>query len=330
MSFEVKLQPSGHVFEVQTRESLLDAGLREGLNLDHNCANGSCGACRARLISGDLQLVQHYDYRFSPQEQADNYFLMCCHRPASAVEIEAHELGSSADIPEQHIRTKVQKLEVLQQDVIQLYLRTPRSDNLLFLAGQSVELHLDGMRPVTMALASCPCDGMNLRFHVRRRPADPFSHLVFERLKKGREVVIKGPKGDFTLDDDSPRPILFLAWETGFAPIASLVDHAIQLDEARPMYLYWLSGRPGGHYLSNYCRAWQDALDDFHYQGIDLTPSGRDAYRDVMAGIASEHGDLTGWDCYAVLPQDGLDALSQLHDAGLPPERTRTVLKRHP
>lgn len=318
------------MFDVQTRESVLDAGLREGLNLDHNCANGSCGACRARLVRGDLQLVNHYDYRFTPQEREQNYFLMCCHRPASDVEIEAHELGTAAEVPEQHIRAKLQKIETLQDDVVQLYIRAPRSDNLLFLAGQSVELHFDGMKPVTMALAGCPCDGMNLRFHVRRRARDPFSDLVFNRLKKGREVVVTGPLGTFTLDDESKRPIIFLCWETGFAPIASLIDHAIQLDEGRPMHLYWLSGLENGRYLSNYCRAWQDALDDFHYHGVDLAPVGDSSFVSVMENIIAEHGDLAAWDCYAVLPYEGLKALDKLKAAGLPRERLRTLSKQNP
>ncbi len=330
MSFQVKLQPSGHAFEVQTCESLLDAGLREGLNLDHNCANGSCGACRARLLCGDLELVNHYDYRFTPQERERNYFLLCCHRPASDVEIEAHELGAAAEVPEQHIRAKLQKVERLQEDVVQLYVRTPRSDNLLFLAGQSVELHFDGMKPVTMALAGCPCDGMNLRFHVRRRRNDPFSDLVFERLQKGREVIVTGPLGTFTLDDTSTRPIIFIAWETGFAPIASLIDHAIQLDEGRPMHLYWLSGVQNGHYLSNYCRAWQDALDDFHYHSIDLAPAGAGNFDGAMAQVVAQHGDLAGWDCYAVLPGEGLKALDVLTAAGLPCNRLRTLRKYNP
>jgi CDP-4-dehydro-6-deoxyglucose reductase len=201
---------------------------------------------------------------------------------------------------------------------------------LLFLAGQSVELHLDGMKPVELALAGCPCDGINLRFHVRRRDQDPFSELVFSRLRKGRELVITGPVGSFTLDDASPRPILFLAWETGFAPIASLIDHAIQLDEAREMHLYWLSGLPGGHYLSNYCRAWQDALDNFHYHSVDLAPVGEASFDSVMSEIGKRHGDLSGWDCYAVLPQEGLRALQALQAVGLSAGQLRTALKRQP
>jgi CDP-4-dehydro-6-deoxyglucose reductase len=246
------------------------------------------------------------------------------------VEIEAHEVGSAAELPLQHIRCKVQKIERLQEDVLQLFLRTPRSASLQFLAGQSVELHLDGMAPVMMALAGCPCDGMNLRFHVRRRAGDPFSELVFQRLNKGREVVLTGPHGDFVLDEASQHPLLFLAWETGFAPIASLIDHAIQLDEGTEMHLYWLSGLPDGHYLSNYCRAWQDALDDFHYHGVQLSPAGGWDFRQVMDDIVATHGDLSGWDCYGVLPGTGLVALERLVAAGLPAVQLHTAEKRQP
>lgn len=330
MGYPVRLQPSGHLFEVQSRESLLDAGLREGLNLDHGCANGSCGACLARLLDGDLELIRHHDYRLTAQQRERNCFLMCCHRPASPVTVEARELGSAAEVPEQCIRGKVQRLEQLQDEVMQLHVRTPRSNSLLFLAGQSVQLQLDGMRAVELPLAGCPCDGMNLRFHVRRRADDAFSERLFSDVRKGHELIISGPVGEFTLNEGSARPILFLAWESGFAPIASLIDHAIQLDEAREMHLYWLSGLPRGHYLSNYCRAWQDALDNFHYHSIDLAPVGQHDFASVMAGIAERHGDLVDWDCYAVLPETGLQALRQLHAAGLPGAQLRAARKRVP
>lgn len=330
MSFDVCVRPSGHVFQVQNRETLLDAGLRDGLNLDHACNNGSCGACAARLLSGELLQVQHHDYRFPPGAQEAGGFLMCCHRPTGPVEIEAHEVGSAAEVPLQHIRSKVQKIERLGHDVIQLHLRTPRTSSLQFLAGQSVALHLDGMAPVVMALAGCPCDGMNLRVHVRRRAGDAFSELVFERLKKGREVVLSGPLGDFTLDEQSRRPLLFLAWETGFATVASLIDHAIQLDEEREMHLYWVSGEEGGHYLANYCRAWQDALDHFHYHGVQLMPRGAGSFSGMRDDILQRHGELAEWECYGVLPAEGLAMVEELVVAGLPRRQLHTMQKHRP
>ncbi len=274
MSYKITVRPSGHNFEAEPSETLLQAGLRAGLNLGHSCATGSCGDCRARLLAGEISPLNHYDYRFSELEKQQGWFLMCSFRALNDVEVEAHESGSATDIPEQHIHARVSRVERLQDEVVQLTVRAPRSGGLRFLAGQGVTLSFKGMRLKTLPIASCPCDSMQLRFHIRRRDDDPFSEFIFEDLRKGREVMLHGPSGNFTLDEESDRPLVFIAWESGFAPIGSLIDHAIQKDENRSIDLYWLSAIPRGHYLSNYCRAWRDVLDDFRYHSIDLEPAG--------------------------------------------------------
>jgi len=330
MSFKIHVRPYDHEFHAEPRSSVLQAGLREGLNLDHNCANGSCGECRARLVEGELEQVRHHDYCLSDAEKADGWFLMCCQRAKSDLLIETHESNQPSDIPEQHVTAKVGKIEVLQDEVIQLNVRTPRSKGLHFLAGQSATLHFDGMRPKHLPIASCPCDTIQLRFHVRRRADDPFSELVFERLKKGREVVISGPIGEFTLDEDSDRPIVFVAWESGFSPVASLIDHVIQKDPEREIHLYWLSEIPRGHYLSNYCRAWRDALDNFYYHSIDLEPFGAETFESVFKRIAEQHHPLADWDMYLTLPTaEQYRACSLLCDAGMPAEQMKVALLQH-
>lgn len=331
MSHKIKIKPSGHHFSVEARACVLKAGLREGVNLDHNCANGGCGECKARLISGELEQIRHHDFRLSDEEKAKCYFLMCCHRPASDLVIEAHESDKAEDIPEQHITAKVSKIEQLQDDVLQLNVRTPRSKGLHFLAGQGVSLNFDGMKPKVLPIASCPCDGIQLRFHVRRRTHDPFSELLFDRIKKGREVVISGPIGDFTLNEESGRPLILVAWETGFAPISSLIDHIIQKDEEREIHLYWLSEIEHGHYLSNYCRAWCDALDNFHYHSIDLQPSGDDTFDSIFRYIATQHQPLMDWDIYLTLPAaKQYRACNLLCDAGMPADQMNVALLQHP
>jgi len=330
MTFKIEVRPSGHQFPSEEQSSVLHAGLNAGVNLDHNCANGSCGECRARLVSGELAQLRHHDFRISEAEREQGHFLMCCQRALSDLVIETHESDRAEDIPEQHIAAKIGRIESLQADVIQFSVRTPRSKGLHFLAGQGVSLHFDGMRPKHLPIASCPCDPINLRFHLRRREDDPFSELLFERLKKGREVVVSGPLGDFTLDEASERPIVFVAWESGFAPVASLIDHVIQKNPDLQIHLYWLSAIPQGHYLSNYCRAWRDALDDFHYHSIDLQPAGGDTFESVFRHIAEQHVPLNDWDMYLALPAaEQYRACSLLCDAGLPPEQLNLALLQH-
>ncbi|MCB1801457.1 MAG: 2Fe-2S iron-sulfur cluster binding domain-containing protein [Gammaproteobacteria bacterium] len=303
MTYKITVRPSAHQFDSEPSENLLESGLRAGLNLGHSCANGSCGECRARLIRGRIEPSQHCDYCFSEAERQLGSFLMCSNRAASDLVIEAHEPGSAAEIMAQTVKAKVSRVEQLQDDVVQLTLRTPRSGGLQFLAGQSVAVTFDGLEPRVLPIASCPCDAIQLRFHLRRQVDDPFAELVFSGLRKGTEVLLEGPCGDFTLDEESDRPLVFVAWESGFAAVSSLIDHALQKDENRSMDLYWLSAIPRGHYLSNYCRAWRDVLDDFRYHSIDLEPAGEEQFADVFERVIRVHALLADCDYYLALPQ---------------------------
>jgi CDP-4-dehydro-6-deoxyglucose reductase len=327
----VTLLPSGHAFAAAAQETVLEAGLRAGLNLDHSCDTGSCGACRARLVTGELELVSAHDFPFSEAERAAGWFLMCRNRPATDLLVEAPEAGTAAEIPDQTIVAKVARLERLQEDVILLQVRTPRSHGLRFLAGQSAVLAFSGVEPRALPIASCPCDPLNLRFHVRRLPQDGFSAFVFARLAKGTSVTLSGPVGDFTLVEASERPLILVAWEAGFAPIASLVDHAIQLDPEREIHLYWLSAIPRGHYLSNYCRAWEDALDHFVYHSIDLQPAGGWSLPGIFEDIGRRHTPLVDWDLYLALPTQAEQTVRQwLERVDLPMEQVRVTWLRQP
>lgn len=309
MPHKITIRNTDHVFTAEEKASVLKAGLLEGLNLDHNCANGSCGECKARLVEGQLESLRHHDYRLSDQEKEDQVFLMCCHRAKSDLLIETHESETAADIPHQEIKAKVGKLEVLQEGVMQFQLRTPRSKGLHFLAGQGVNLSFKGQPPFHLDIASCPCDSIQLRFHLRRRDECDFSTYVFDKMKKNAEVMVSGPVGEFTLNEQSERPIIFIAWECGFAPIASLIDHVIQKDEDREIHFYWLSAISQGHYLSNYCRAWVDALDNFHYHSIDLAPYGEESFDSVFETISKEHTELVAWDIYMNCPEHQVEEM---------------------
>ncbi len=332
MTFKVHLLPSDHEFTVEPGDTLLEGALRSGLNVRYNCSSGSCGDCRARLVSGELGNVQHFDYVFKREEKADKQFLMCRAEAGSDLVIEAVEARSSADIPLQQIQTQVAKLKLLSDNIMSLQLRTPRSQTLWFLAGQHATLHIKGLKPRNKSVASCPCNGMLLEFHVRRRPGDEFSDYVFEKMKLKDKIAIEGPFGHFTLDEESGRPIIFVAFETGFAPIKSVIEHAISLETNVPIHLYWVAPDNQGHYLENVCRSWETALDDYHYYplvGSGANPDWRppeivedidvaqltDTERTLLhAGtrIVADFPDLSGFDVYVNGPEKMLLPMEKL------------------
>ncbi len=310
----VQVRPSGREFFVDGNDSLLEAALHAGLSLDYGCSIGSCGKCKARVVSGQVQRTRHADYALTAAEKTANVVLMCCHTALTDLVIEAREAHGAEDMPLQSIDARIKSVGAIAADMRLLHLQTPRSNRLRFLAGQSVRLTLPDGASAAHPVASCPCDERNLHFHVPRDDADGFAAQVFGGLKAVETVRIDGPRGTFVLDEDSPRPLLFVARDTGFAPAKSLIEHAMALDTAESLALYWIASQGHGHYLDNLCRAWSDALDDFRYVPL----AGEDA--GALARIAQDHPRLDGHDVYVSGPAAWAQAFgAQLLERGLPP-----------
>ncbi len=330
VSAKVKVLPSGSEFFVGPHETLLEAGLRAGLNLSYDCANGSCGGCKGRVLAGELGTVDFHDYPIPESEKAQGYFLLCRARAGSDLIIEAPEAAGVADVPLQEVTAKVVKLERLMDDLMVVHLRTPRSKTLRFLAGQYVTLEIDGLPPRDKSIASCPCSGRLLQVHFRRRKGDPFPKYVFSRLHTSKKVLLTGPFGEFTLDEASRRPIILLAYETGFASVKSLIEHAIALEMEQPLHLYWVVEKAGGHYMENYCRSWVDSLDSFRYTPLHLDDGkgslGKRTARAVKP-LWTDYEDLSGVDLYMSIPVGAEHPLHErLLDHGLPEDRLRMEL----
>ena len=268
MSYLITLQPSGHQFSAHGNEPLLEAALRAGLNLTYQCNSGSCGECKVKVLSGDYQRVRHADYPLSELEKTQNYALMCSIAATSDMRIEAAEAKQSEDIAEQRLTIKSAKLQPRGDHYWELNVRTPRSQTLRFLAGQSVRFISGQLHSRDIAVASCPCNGMNLQFHL----SDDEKDIIIQRIIRGelKQWDIVGPYGEFSLDDDSQRASVFIAFDTGFAPIKSLVEHALALEKEQSMYLFWVMPKSREHYQSNYCRAWEDVFDGFVYIPMNI------------------------------------------------------------
>jgi CDP-4-dehydro-6-deoxyglucose reductase len=292
MSAHVTIQPSGHEFFVEGNDTLLEAALRNGVSLNYGCSNGNCGDCKARLVSGEVKKVHAHDYVLKDAERDAGVILLCSYAPVNDVVIEASVAGAR-DIPVQQLTAKVKSVEVFNPHMAALHILAPRSQRLRYLGGQSVDVSINGLRG-RYAIASCPCEDRHIEIQVPRRPGDAFAEAVFSQIKSNDTVNVEGPYGEFVLDEDSPRPVIFLAFGAGFAPIKSLIQHAMSLELAESMDLHWLADE-AGHYQDNLCRAWTDALDNFNY----VPHAQSDASDDVLETVMMDYPDLHRFDVYA-------------------------------
>jgi len=94
----------------------------------------------------------------------------------------------------------------------------------------------------------------------------------FETLRVGMPVTVSCPFGEFLFDEEAHRLQVMVAKGTGFAPIKSLIEHAVALEAPEALYLVWVAPQGG--------RSLVDALDDFQYYplaetGLDYPQAGR-------------------------------------------------------
>lgn len=292
MTAHATILPSGHEFFVESNDTLLEAALRAGVSLNYGCSNGNCGECKARLVSGEVKKVHAHDFVLKQAEKDAGAILLCSYAPVNNVVIEASVAGAK-DIPVQQLTAKVKSVEEFNPSMAALHILAPRSQRLRFLGGQSIQLSVNGASGC-YPIASCPCEDRHIEIQIPRDPEDAFAYTMFNGLKPNDTIGVEGPYGEFVLDEDSPRPAIFLAFGAGFAPIKSLIQHAMSLELVESMDLHWVADG-AGHYQDNLCRAWTDAFDDFSY--IPHPPT--EDIVTLLNNIVHDYPDLHRFDVYA-------------------------------
>jgi NAD(P)H-flavin reductase/quinol-cytochrome oxidoreductase complex cytochrome b subunit len=285
--------------KVRTGETLLEAGLREGLALPYECRNGGCGVCLCTVLQGS---VDHGIYQRSALPDASRALgktLMCCATPLSDLAIEV--TLDSAPPPLRRYAARVARIERLAPGMIRLTLSLPQGQRIAFEAGQYINFVLDDGQRRAFSFANPPHDNDHLELHVRLIPGGCFTTRVFNELQVGETLEFEGPLGTFTLRA-SERPILFVAGATGFAPVKSILEDAFHRGTQRPMWLYWGVRQRSDLYLLELARQWEHDHANFHLVPVLSEAAPADAWTGrtglVHEAILADFPDLKASEVY--------------------------------
>jgi CDP-4-dehydro-6-deoxyglucose reductase len=301
--YHLLLRPDNRIIAVREGETILDAGLREGVKLPFECRNGGCGVCKAALTYGDVELSAYQPEALSPAERAAGQVLLCCATPMSDVEIEYTPTAALGNLSVRLYEAHVERMHKLAPDVMQVLLRLPEGERLDFYAGQYINILLPDGDKRSFSFATAPHEQALIELHIRLIAGGKFTTHVFAAMKAGDRVRFEGPLGSFFLREDSRKPIIFVAGSTGFAPVKSMVEHAFHSGLKRSMILYWGVRRPEDLYLADLPRKWAAEHANFRYVPVlsDAHPEdhweGRTGL--VHEAILSDFPDLSGHQVYA-------------------------------
>ena len=267
MTFQITLSQSGHQFQVENNESVLDAAIRQGIGLPYGCRNGQCGNCQGRIKSGTFQ-YQKSITALGPEQQAAGQALLCQAFPQSDLEIEIDELTHTREVPIRRFPAKVTGFNQISHDVIQVILSLPNNFRLAFFAGQYINFILSDGRRRSFSIANAPHHDGQLELHVRHIRGGEFTSEVFDGMQLKDIVRIEGPMGTFFLREKSPRTAILMAGGTGFAPIKGIVEHVLTKNLPRELHIYWGVRQFADLYFHQQALHWSQQNENIFYTPV--------------------------------------------------------------
>ena len=296
------LEPSGRVLEVKSGESVLEAALRQGVALPYGCRNGACRSCRGRIVEGAVHYPDGPPKAQQPSDRDDGFVLLCAAHLRAGARIEVEEIDADRDIVVRTLLCRLVEKEVLAHDVVALRLRLQEGERLRFLAGQYVDVVLRDGRRRAFSLANAPNGESHYELQIRHVPGGEFSAYAFDHLKPRAILRLHGPLGSFYLRKTPPRPAVLIAGGTGFAPIKSIIEDALNAGFAQPMHLYWGVRARRDLYHDTLARRWAREHENFHYTPVLSEPTAQCGWRGrtgfVHQAVLEDFPDLSGWGAY--------------------------------
>ncbi|MDF2462156.1 MAG: ascD [Ramlibacter sp.] len=302
MEFAVTILPSGRRFVAEAGETLLTSAIRQGVGLPYSCRDGTCGTCKTKLVSGEVNLMPHSEAALSPAECAEGFTLPCCAMPESNVVLETDRVVAADMHPIKKMACRVLEIQKLAVDVAIVRLQLPGSDTLGYHPGQYLELALkDGTRRnYSMATAY---GTRELELHVRHMPGGKFSGYVFDTLKVKDVLRLEGPFGSFFLRESAGKPLILLASGTGFAPIKAIIEQMKTKGIKTPATLYWGCRSKADLYLHEWAERAARELGNLAYVPVLSEPREADAWNGrtglVHNAVMKDFPDLSGHQVYA-------------------------------
>jgi len=278
-------------FEVKANELLLDAALRNGVNIPLDCREGVCGTCQGRCESG--QYTQDYvdDEVFSDTDLAQGKMLSCQTRVQSAASFYFDFDSSLCNAGStQRIQAVIAKVEQVSGSTAILHVDASSSERLLdFLPGQYARLKVPGTDAWrSYSFANRPNPGNQLQFIIRLLPDGVMSNFIRERCEPGQALEFEAPLGSFYLRQVN-KPLVMVAGGTGLSAFLGMLDEIADRGGCQhPIKLFYGVNQHTDLCELNRLADYRTRIDGFEYHLVVSQPSPKWAGK---TGRIPEHFD---------------------------------------
>ena len=98
-TYKVSVPKLSVEFDAPSDVTILEHALMQGIAFPHNCRVGTCGTCKAKLVSGKVYELCDKAYILSGEELRENYVLACQSMPRSDLVLELPSIPEALERP---------------------------------------------------------------------------------------------------------------------------------------------------------------------------------------------------------------------------------------
>ena len=239
MSYQLTLEATGQVLEVEEGQTILDAALRAGIYLPHACCHGLCATCKINVTEGEVDHGAASNFALMDYEREEQKCLACCATLQSDVVIEADidEDPDALNLPIDDFDGVVERIENLTPTIKGVWIRLDKP--MQFQAGQYVNLTVGELDARAFSLANSPSTGDLIELNIKQVPGGQITGYVHNDLKVGEHVKVVGPYGRFFTRKSAQLPLIFMAGGSGLSSPKSMIAELLEDDCTLPITLVY-------------------------------------------------------------------------------------------
>lgn len=221
------IELKGVRYNVQPDETVLEALLRQGANINYSCRKGSCLTCIMQLESGRVQ----HDKAIDTAVLESGHVLCCVAHSQDDITL------TEPDISKISIQAEVMEHRMLTPDVCAVGI-APMKD-MQFQVAQHIRLIRDDELARQYSITTLPEENFYFTIHVGRVADGIMSNWICDELKVGDKIRISSAAGDCRYQPEFKQsPLLLVATGTGIGALAGIAREALMSGHAAPIYLY--------------------------------------------------------------------------------------------
>lgn len=286
-SYEITLEPSGKTMIVKEGQSLLDAAIRNGIQVAYGCRHGSCSACKCQVLDGDYEIMDRVsEYSLMSFERDEGYVLMCSTIAESDLVIELEEEESDLPFfPVFDFEAVVVENTSCTHDIHMIKLKLEQPLDIPYASGQFFEFDIPGLEETrAYSLANKYQVDNIVEFHVKRVQDGIGSNYMCD-LTIGDQVTGSGPYGKMQLRNRE-KDLIFVAGGSGMAPIKSLVEQLFSEEYDKEAWFFYGACTKNDLYLQDEWMELAKRYPNFHFIPALSQPDSSDQWDGEVGFIA--------------------------------------------